>query len=67
MGNLWERLDGGENVLTSHMFSAFGQGFNSGTNPDPFGYEAQAGYYTDQETGLVACSFRYYDWTKEGG
>jgi RHS repeat-associated protein len=28
---------------------------------DPFGYEAQGGYYTDQSTGLILTSFRYYD------
>jgi RHS repeat-associated protein len=28
---------------------------------DPFGYEAQAGYYTDQSTGLILTTFRYYD------
>jgi len=28
---------------------------------DPFGFGAQAGYYTDVETGLVLCTHRYYD------
>jgi RHS repeat-associated protein len=34
---------------------------SSGSFTDPFGYGAQAGYYTDQETGLVLYSRRYYD------
>ena len=30
-------------------------------SPYPFGYKAQAGYYTDSETGLILCTYRYYD------
>ena len=34
-------------------------------NPnDPFGYEAQWGYYTDNETGLLLLTHRYYDPTQ---
>jgi RHS repeat-associated protein len=28
---------------------------------DPFGYQGQAGYYGDIETGLYLCTFRYYE------
>ena len=31
------------------------------TQPDPFGYGGQAGYYTDVETGLILCTHRFYD------
>gem|GEM_PF-1918587 len=34
---------------------------NSSAVSDPFGYEAQQGYYTDQSTGLILTTFRYYD------
>jgi RHS repeat-associated protein len=34
-------------------------------NPgDPFGYDAQWGYYTDNETGLLLLTHRYYDPTQ---
>jgi RHS repeat-associated protein len=32
-----------------------------GDDSDPFGYKAQWGYYTDEETKLILCSYRYYD------
>ena len=47
-GNTAQRLDSSQNILTSHIY-------------DSFGYGAQWGYYTDQETGLVLCTNRYYD------
>jgi len=28
---------------------------------DPVGYNGQWGYYTDSETGLMLCTYRYYD------
>jgi len=31
---------------------------------DPFGYKAQFGYYTDNETGLQLLTYRYYDPSK---
>ncbi|MHB8638074.1 MAG: RHS repeat-associated core domain-containing protein, partial [Fimbriimonadaceae bacterium] len=33
----------------------------SGTPSDPFGYNAQSGYYLDRETGLYLCQHRFYD------
>jgi RHS repeat-associated protein len=30
-------------------------------NGSPWGYNAQSGYYTDRETGLILCTYRYYD------
>jgi RHS repeat-associated protein len=43
------------------MFDAYGTGASTGQNPDPWGFRAQWGYYTDNETGLILCTFRYYD------
>jgi RHS repeat-associated protein len=40
---------------------AFGAITSSTTISDPFGFIAQAGYYTDQATVLVLTTFRYYD------
>jgi RHS repeat-associated protein len=60
-GTVVQRLNSaGSNTITSTA-DAFGNVANSGTVSDPFGYEAQAGYYTDQSTGLILTSFRYYD------
>jgi RHS repeat-associated protein len=44
------------------MHDAFGVVTSSGTTTDPFiGLGAQAGYYTDSETGLQLLGHRYYD------
>ena len=37
---------------------AFG---NAGDYNSPYGYKGQYGYYTDNETGLILCTSRYYD------
>jgi RHS repeat-associated protein len=62
-GNPCQRLDSSGNVLSSHFFDAYGAGYNSpsGTNPAPFGFGGQWGYYTDSETNLVLLTNRYYD------
>jgi RHS repeat-associated protein len=54
-GNVAERLDGNGNLLSADMYDAYA------SQSDPFGFGAQAGYYTDAETGLVLCGHRYYD------
>ena len=59
-GNVAQRSDTGSNVLSSHLFAAHGSAL-SGTLTDPFGYKAQFGYYTDNETGLELLTNRYYD------
>jgi RHS repeat-associated protein len=60
-GNVSERLDAGANVLSAYLFAAHGGPLTAPAPDDPFGYKAQWGYYTDQETGLILCTFRYYD------
>jgi RHS repeat-associated protein len=60
-GNIAERIDSNQNVLTSHLFDSFGDGLASGSYPAPFGFGAQAGYYADTETGLYLLTNRYYD------
>ena len=61
-GNTAQRIDASGNVLSSHIYDAYGIGLSLPSAPnDPFLFGGQAGYYTDGETGLVLCTFRYYD------
>ncbi len=60
-GNVAQRLDATGNVLSSDLYDAYGNLLAGGDPTDPLGYNAQAGYYTDHETGLTLCTFRYYD------
>src|SRR5579884_2262329 len=60
-GNVAQKLDGRGNVLSSYVYDAFGIPKANGTSSDPFGFEAQYGYYTDTETGLQLLTHRYYD------
>lgn len=60
-GNIAQRLDSSQNVVTSNIFDAFGNGSGSGSYSDPFGYGAQWGYLTDAATGLILSTHRYYD------
>jgi RHS repeat-associated protein len=59
-GTVAERLNSGSCTISS-VADASGGIANSGTVSDPFGYIAQAGYYTDRQTGLILTTFRYYD------
>ena len=52
-----ERRGGGQPGLRRVWQASLG----SDTNPTPYGYGGQAGYYTDSETGLCAVLWRYYD------
>ncbi len=61
-GNTAQRIDAGGNVLSSHVYDAYGVGLSLPASlADPYLFGGQAGYYTDGETGLVLCTFRYYD------
>jgi RHS repeat-associated protein len=60
-GNVAQRLDAGGTVLTSCTFDAFGTAATALPANEPFGHEAQFGYYTDSETGLELLTHRYYD------
>ena len=59
-GNVAQRTDAAGAVLSDHLFDVHGVNLN-GTLVDPFGYKAQFGYYTDNETGLQLLTHRYYD------
>lgn len=58
--NVANRTDSSGTVTSSNLASAHGS-VVSGGSPDPFGYKAAFGYYTDVETGLALLTFRYYD------
>ena len=59
-GNVSQRTSSTGAVISSDVYDAFGTRSSTG-GADVFGYGAQAGYYTDAETGLVLCTHRYYD------
>jgi len=56
-----QRLNSAGTNTASSTADAFGVVSSSAAATDPIGYEAQAGYYTDQSTGLILTTFRYYD------
>jgi len=59
-GNVSQRSNSSGTVLSNHLFAAHGS-ILSGPLSEPFGYKAQFGYYTDNETGLQLLTHRYYD------
>jgi len=61
-GDVAQRLDSSQDVISSSVYDAFGAETTSGTAPtDCFGYNAQSGYLFDRDTGLYLCQHRYYD------
>ncbi|GIV21450.1 MAG: hypothetical protein KatS3mg023_3201 [Armatimonadota bacterium] len=52
--------DDGRTVLANFAYDAWGQ-LMSGSNPTPYGYKAQWGYYTDVESGILLLTHRYLD------
>ncbi|MCC7492418.1 MAG: hypothetical protein IT204_08740 [Fimbriimonadaceae bacterium] len=59
LGDAVHLLDAAGDVLANRLFDAWGNELTSG-DVDPRGYRAKYGYYTDEETGLVALAYRYY-------
>jgi RHS repeat-associated protein len=60
-GSIAQRLDVHDNILSSLLFDAYGNGISTSSASDPFGYEAQWGYYHDPETNVYLLGYRYYD------
>jgi len=57
-----QRLNASGTVTGSSMFDAYGTSASTDGTTDPYsGYGAEAGYYTDSETGLELCTARFYD------
>src|SRR5205807_610314 len=63
-GNVCQRLNSASAVLSTHAFDAFGSELSTPASGEPWGFGAQAGYYTDRETGLQLLGLRYYDPTQ---
>lgn len=59
-GNVAQRSSAIGSILSHHLYSAHGSVLSGALN-EPFGYKAQFGYYTDNETGLQLLTHRYYD------
>ncbi|MHB9132351.1 MAG: tandem-95 repeat protein [Armatimonadota bacterium] len=59
-GNVAHRVGNNGDVQSSDIYDATGN-LLTGDTSDPYGAHAQDGYYTDRETGLQLCTFRYYD------
>lgn len=61
-GNVAQRLNASQAVLSSSVYDAYGVESNAGGTPtDPFAYNAKWGYQFDRETSLYACMYRLYD------
>ena len=60
-GNVAQRLDAGGIVLSTDLYDAFGARTGTAPASDPWGFGAQWGEQTDNETGLVLCTNRYND------
>ena len=57
-GSVIQRLDATGKVTSSQQWDAYGG--SKTVPPDPFGFGAQWGYYTDRKTGLQLLGLRYY-------
>ena len=65
-GNVAQRLDSYGSVLSTDLYDAFGgrtgtASQSTSSSGDPWGFVGQWGYQTDNETGLVLCTHRFYD------
>jgi RHS repeat-associated protein len=60
-GNVAIRTSSSGELTDSSAFEPWGKEHAVATPSDPFGYNAQSGYYFDRETGLYYCDARYYD------
>ncbi len=61
-GNVADRTNTSGAIQSITQYDGWGnEQVVSGTVSDPFGYNAQSGYYLDRETGLYLCQHRFYD------
>ncbi len=60
-GGVAQRLNSSAAVQNTDLYDSYGSRTGTVSQPDPFGYEARAGYYTDAETGLMLLTHRFYD------
>jgi len=60
LGNVRSLLDPNGNLLASAAYTAYGTPIGTPLPSTPFGWQGQAGCYSDSETGLVYMQARYY-------
>ena len=61
-GNVADRTDTSGTIQSITQYDGWGNEQTiTGHATDPFGYNAQSGYYLDRETGLYLCQHRFYD------
>ena len=60
-GNVLQHLDSADNASAPTVYDAWGNMIAGTPSSDPYGYKGEFGYYTDNETGLILCTHRYYD------
>ena len=59
-GNVAQRFGSTGSLISSDLYDGYGSKTSTG-GAAVLGFEAQAGYYTDTETGLILCTHRFYD------
>ena len=62
-GSVAQRLNSSQAITSSSYYDAYGQEYTTGAPSDPFGYNANSGYYLDRQTGKYLLGHRYYDWS----
>lgn len=62
-GSVAQRLNCSQAITSSSYYDEYGQEYTTGAPSDPFGYNAQSGYYVDRQTGKYLLGHRYYDWS----
>jgi RHS repeat-associated protein len=60
-GSVPDRQYNTGNPVVGALYDAWGNEKSAPVAGDPYGYNAQSGYYLDRETGLYYCQNRYYD------
>jgi RHS repeat-associated protein len=60
-GSVAQRLNSSQAITSSSYYDEYGQEYTTGAPSDPFGYNAQSGYYVDRQDGIYFCGERYYD------
>jgi hypothetical protein len=60
-GSVAQRVSTDGEVLSSDLYDAYGARLAGNPNSDPYGYNAQWGYYTDKYSGFLLLTYRCYD------
>jgi RHS repeat-associated protein len=60
-GSVVQRMTSAGSVSSTDLYDSYGSRTGTVSQPDPWGFAAQAGYYTDLEIGLLLLTHRFYD------